>query len=207
MLTARAMLDASTQPDHATDQATSDPLPGNLKEPTVENLLASVPARRPGWANSLSKMERAWAAHFVLNGGVPTTAAQAAGYASPKASGRANMCKTKVMDFVARLCAANLKAALPVAIKALVEICSDPKADAKARVSAAVAILDRGGMRPHASTPAVAVQVNLNGRELTGVIADVWQARQSRLAQLPDLSVISAGMTDTADDPEGREDG
>ncbi|TKD50567.1 hypothetical protein [Sphingomonas baiyangensis] len=144
------------------------------------NALESVSGPVGHGGHRLSAQQRLWAQYFVLTGGNSYKAAVLADYASPSTSAHKCLVNASVMAEVRRLCVSNVQSFLPIAIRTLVDVCCDVTADARARVQAASALLDRGGLKPKSDGPAVQVNVQVNGASAQAAIAEVWERKRSR---------------------------
>jgi hypothetical protein len=149
----------------------------------------------------LTEKQRLWARHFVLNGGRSQAAAVSAGFGSPSNAAYRMLVNPQVMAEVRRLATLNMEAALPRTINRLLEILEDPKTPAQAAVNAAIAIMDRAGLKPK-SSPLVAIQNNTynqaSGSAVQKAIAEIWAARDAR------MSDIAGGMSDKKPRPGTR---
>lgn len=142
----------------------------------------------------LSDQQREFARQYVLTGGNATKAAALANYTWPEKAGFRNLVHPSILHEIKRISIVHTEALLPIAIRQLVEIMCNPELDARARVQAATALLDRGGMKPKSDGPAVQVNVQVNGATAQAAIADVWKAREQRLSG--SMSDIADGMSD-----------
>lgn len=184
------MLDGSVQPPDDTLPSASDML-------DTAEVLESVPASGKPGQSYLSEKQRLWAAYFILTNGNATDAARRAGYGSPATSGLKNMVNARIMQEVRRIAAANINSHIPLAFASLVRVMENPEADARAVVAAANSILDRAGLRPKSGAPGIQVNVQINGQQAQAAIAEVWEARQSRLERREhNLSVLDRRYDD-----------
>lgn len=149
----------------------------------------------------LTDKQQAWARHFVLNGGNANQAAIAAGFTNSGNAAYRMLVHPQVMAEVRRLSVMNMEAALPRTIERLIAIMENPATPAQAAVNAAIAIMDRAGLKPK-SSPLVAIQNNTynqaSGSAVQQAIAEIWAARDAR------LSDIAGGMPDKKPRPGTR---
>ncbi|MCH2238910.1 MAG: terminase small subunit [Blastomonas sp.] len=149
----------------------------------------------------LTDKQRLWARHFVLNGGNANEAARSAGFSAVTNAAYRMLVNPQVMAEVRRLGTLNMEAALPRTINRLIEIMENPATPAQAAVNAAIAIMDRAGLKPK-SSPLVAIQNNTynqaSGSAVQQAIAEIWAARDAR------LSDIAGGMPDKKPRPGTR---
>lgn len=174
---------------------------------TIEDLrddddpVASALAADAAKPRFLTDQQRLWARYFVLNGGNANEAARSAGYGSPSHAAYRCLVHPQVMAEVRRLATLNMEAALPRTINRLIEIMENPATPAQAAVNAAIAIMDRAGLKPK-SSPLVAIQNNTynqaSGSAVQQAIAEIWAARDAR------LSDIAGGMPDKKPKPGTR---
>lgn len=182
------MLEGMTSPQ-PTDQAVEEALSGPV---VSETLRGSVSPANGHGGHRLNELQREFARQFVLSGGNATKAAALAGYGAPDKAGTRNLVNTSILHEIKRLAIVHTEALLPIAIRQLVNIMCDPSLDARARVAAATALLDRGGMKPKSDGPSVQVNVQVNGQAAQAAIAEVWGARTQRMAG------IGGGMSDVS---------
>ncbi|OHC93776.1 MAG: hypothetical protein A2792_01090 [Sphingomonadales bacterium RIFCSPHIGHO2_01_FULL_65_20] len=188
----------------ATNQSVSDDhaLPVAMEDLRVDDdEVASDLASDAAKPRFLTEKQRLWARHFVLNGGRSQAAAVSAGFGSPSNAAYRMLVNPQVMAEVRRLATLNMEAALPRTINRLLAILEDPKTPAQAAVNAAIAIMDRAGLKPK-SSPLVAIQNNTynqaSGSAVQQAIAEIWAARDAR------LSDIAGGMPDKKPRPGTR---
>lgn len=126
---------------------------------------------------------------FIEMGGKGTEAALAAGYGEGGAANIAqrNLANPKIQAEIARRLKLQTGSALATALGALFEVIEEGE-DERARVQAALGIMDRFGMAPPKG-PAVAVQINnMDGNGAQAILLDVQNRRQQRLARQVDAS-------------------
>lgn len=153
----------------------------SVQELAEDDDLVVEPPSGPGARDWLTPQQREFCRQFVANGGNANKAAIDAGYGGGASNmATRNLCKPKLVAEIKRLSIINVGALLPVVIQQLLDIACDVKADPKARVSAAVALLDRGGMHVSRNQPTVAVQVNVNGAQAQTLIEEIWKQKSDR---------------------------
>lgn len=179
----------------------SDPLP---------SVVASVSG-----PSALSIMQREFARAYVVNGGKGTEAALAAGYAEGSAhvASSRNLVNPRVAAEIVRLSRSLIHAALPVAIQCLVELVTNEEVKPEIRRKAANDLLERGGMATEKAGVHLNVGVQVNGGQAQRLIAEVWDAKQQRLSDIPasmpdNLKAISEAIDALGDDaPAGDRGG
>ena len=128
-------------------------------------------------------MQREFARLYVLNGGIGRHAAIDAGYSPHTADRAAQKCLTSrlVNAEIQRRSISNLSAKLPMLIGYLLDMAADQKTDARARVQAITALMDRAGATRQTGQAMVAVQVNVgNGTAAQELIAEIWNDKKAR---------------------------
>lgn len=138
-------------------------------------------------ADGFTDLQSAFMDAFIANGGKGGDAAVTAGYGGG-AEGMAlrNLAKPKIQAEIARRIKLQTGSALAIAIGALFQVIEEGE-DERARVQAALGIMDRFGMAPPKG-PATQVNIGvMNGNAAQAILVDVQQRREQRLAKQSDV--------------------
>lgn len=134
---------------------------------------------------SFTDLQDRFVDHFIALGGKGTEAALAAGYGEGGAANIAqrNLANPKIQAEIARRLKLQTGSALATALGALFEVIEDGE-DERARVQAALGIMDRFGMAPPKGPAIVNNVAVMNGNTAQSILIDVQQRREQRLARL-----------------------